>query len=230
MKNENRNSENDEKFQGKKKENEICEKRKMKKCSVESSEKQVRVQSRITYWMKKERNPNEKCENDENYDKDKIVEKRNSEMKTEIRRKIEKRKENSVKKKLEQDIDNKTPKSKFKSVLNKFEGKVNDEREEKYNEDSGNPRNPKNSDKLKVNFVTNFESLGASWKVSFMETQLPSSVRSQRKSAAVCARGGQYVDKIGPSDMSGAENGFQKRNNGKRKCNLMEENTKINLT
>ena len=129
--------------------------------------------------------------------------------------------------KLEQDIDYKTPKSKFKSVQKKFEDKVNDEREVEQNEVTEDARNPENSDKLRINLVNDFKSLGESWKGRFMETQLPSSVRKKRKSAAVCARGGQYVDKIRPSDMSGTEKGFQKRKNGKRKCNLMEENAKI---
>ena len=132
--------------------------------------------------------------------------------------------------KSEQDFDNKTPKSKFKSVLKKFEDKVNDDKkidEHEVTDDARNPKNPKNSDKLKINLVNNFKSLGESWKGRFMETQLPSSVRKKRKSAAACARGGQYVDKIRPSDMSGSENGFQKRKNEKRKCNLIEENVKI---
>ena len=41
----------------------------MKKCSNVNSRKQSRVQSRITYWMKKERNDDEKCENDEKDEK-----------------------------------------------------------------------------------------------------------------------------------------------------------------
>ena len=52
-------------------------------------------------------------------------------------------------------------------------------------------------------------------------------VSGNRENQQQCARGGQYVDKIRPSDMSGTEKGFQKRKNGKRKCNLMEENAKI---
>ena len=80
---------------------------------------------------------------------------------------------------------------------------------------------------MKVNLVRNFKSLGESWKGGYMGTQLPSSVISQRKSAAVCAQGGQCFDENRPRNMSGENDGPKKRINGKRKCNLMEENTKI---
>ena len=172
------------------KENENDEKRKMKKCSNVNSRKQSRVQSRITYWMKKERNDDEKCEKDERNEENDEKNEKDDENDVKEKVKIEKRKEKSVKMKLEQDIDNKTPKSKFKSVLKKFEDKVNDEREIEQNEVTEDARNPENSDKLRINLVNDFKSLGESWKGRFMETQLPSSVRKQRKSAAVCARGG----------------------------------------
>ena len=112
--------------------------------------------------------------------------------------------------KLEQDIDNKTPKSKFKSVLKKFEDKVNDERKIEENEVTEDARNPENSDKLRINLVNNFKSLGESWKGRFMETQLPSSVRKKRKSAAACARAGvSMLTKLGQVTCQGQKMDFR---------------------
>ena len=88
-------------------------------------------------------------------------------------------------------------------------------------------KSPKRQNKLKVNLVSNFESLGESWKVGLMGTQLPSSVISRRKSAAVRARGAQFLKEIRPDNMSEGNDGLSKRIKGKRKINEIEENGKI---
>ena len=60
-----------------------------------------------------------------------------------------------------------------------------------------------------------------------MGTQLPSSVVSRRKSAAVRARGDQFLKEIRPDKMSGGKDRPNKRIKEKRKFNEIEENSKI---
>ena len=112
-------------------------------------------------------------------------------------------------------------------MLRKF-GKEVDEKDEKERKEKDNSeKSPENPNKLKVNLVSNFESLGESWKVGHMGTQLPSSVVSRRKSAAVRARGAQFLKEIRPDNMSEGKDGQSKRIKGKRKLNEIEENGKI---
>ena len=62
--------------------------------------------------------------------------------------------------------------------------------------------------------------IGESWKGKNWVTPTPSSVSSQRKSAAACARVGQLFDRFRTSHMSRNDDGQSKQLKGKRKIEI----------
>ena len=131
----------------------------------------------------------------------------------------------NIEKKLEQnEIDVKTPKSKFKCVLRKFgneiDEKENDEKEVKDEKEA-------KKKKMKGDIIDVLNPLGERKKGRLMGTLLPSSVSSQKESAAARAQGDQFFDVFRPGDMSRGSIGPKKEINRKRKLNLTDENAKI---
>ena len=132
------------------------------------------------------------------------------------------------------DIDNKTPKSKFKSVMRKFE---NDENKmmkkcEKMKKETKmkNERNEDERENVKETegiSVKTFNTLGESWKGTHWETLMPSSVRSPESSAAKRADKGQLFNIFRQGNMCRNDKGNEEKFSGKRKTILREENEKI---
>ena len=133
--------------------------------------------------------------------------------------------------KTEQDeIDNKTPRSKFKSVMEKFEDKNDDEKTEtmknkKIVMKKENETTDDDEKLLKTTgiFVKKLNTHRESWKVENGRTPLPSGVFSLEKSAAARAETGQLFDRISRSNKLDKLAGQKENINRKRKLNFMEE-------
>ena len=140
------------------------------------------------------------------------------------------KKDSLMKKKKEEnmiEIDRKTPKSKFKSVMRKFEKESNMMMKRKKDEKLKMMKNSdeerekvevKRTPEKTVSISKNtFGSLGESWKGKDWETPTPSGVKTFRKSAAADARGGQLSNSLRTSNMLGNDRGQYGKLNGKRK-------------
>ena len=138
--------------------------------------------------------------------------------------------------KKQEELDNKTPKSKFKSVMKKFENnekeeeKMKNERKMMKNEmkcERNEKENEKETNGTSIKTLATFTTLGESWKGTHWETLTPSSVMSPERSAAKGATKGQYFDIHKQSNMSRKEMGQSEKFSRKRKNNENEENKLI---
>ena len=139
------------------------------------------------------------------------------------------------------ELDRKTPKSKFKSVMRKFENEEievsmkNERKEIMKNEKKfkcerkvkEEKENAKNTDGTSLK---TFNTLGESWKGTHWATLTPSSVRSPEKSAEKRAHNGQLFDIFRRSNMYKHEMGKEEKFKGKRKLISSEENKLIEET
>ena len=110
------------------------------------------------------------------------------------------------------EIDDQTPKTKFKSIMRKF----NDEKRRK---------SPKKSQNISNNLDISYEipdQRGESQKGESILMLTPSSVKNGKESAVARAKRGQYLTKIRQGKMYGNREG-KSDSNGKRKCNFSDD-------
>ena len=187
-------------------------------------------QRKLTDWLKTGNNDIEKVEKvvkgDETVENDKKMKIQLEMMKISN---LKKKKEENVLK-----IDKKTQKSKFKSVMMKFEiekvimkkkedekMKRNENNEKAIRKESTERKETKETTKETVVISKNtFGTLGESWKGENWVTPTPSSVNTFRRSAVKYARRGQLFDRIRTSDMLCDAKGQNEQLKGKRKLLL----------